>query len=104
MLSWWSAASSLCVGLTLTLTLRLTLPLIRPNANPDANSNPHPHQVEYSLEPHIVLRVDQDTGDCVPLFGETSNAGLAALQASVGRVSGGAPPLLLASRGVYVGN
>ena len=76
---------------------------LTPNPRPDANPDSNPHQVEYSLEPHIVLRIDPDTGDCVPLFGETSHAGLAALQASVGRVSGGAPPLLLASRGVYLG-
>ena len=42
-------------------------------------------------------------GGCTPLYGETSHPRLAALQAELGRVSGGAPPLLLAARGVYLG-
>ena len=58
---------------------------------------------EYTLEPHIVLHVDPDTGRCLPLYTETSFAPLAALQRSAGRISGGAPPLLLPDRAAYLG-
>ena len=62
--------------------------------------------VEYSLEPHVVLAVDAATGACAPLAadgGWPSHPALAAVQARWGRVSGGAPPLLLARHGVYLG-
>ena len=59
--------------------------------------------VEYSIEPHVLLHVDGETGRCVPLYEQTSHAPLAEVQRRVGRVSGGAPPVLLASRGIYLG-
>ena len=59
--------------------------------------------VEYSIEPHMLLHVESASGRCVPLYAETTHPRLAAARERVGRVSGGPPPVLLASRGLYLG-
>ena len=59
--------------------------------------------VEYSVEPRIVLRVDPASGDCYPAFGQSSFPRLHQLAQQRGRVSGGAPPVLLSERGVFLG-
>ena len=59
--------------------------------------------VEYSVEPRIVLRVDPDSGACELAAPQTSFPPLAALGASHGRVSGGAPAALLSTRRLYLG-
>ncbi len=55
--------------------------------------------VEYSLEPHVVLRVDASTGRCAPGGGARppSFGPLRALSDAHGLVSGGAPPVLIRS-------
>lgn len=63
--------------------------------------------VEYSIEPHVVLRVDVASGACVPVVAGrppfTTSPPLARLSEEVGRVSGGAAPLHLPAHGVYLG-
>lgn len=70
--------------------------------------------VVYSIEPHVLLHVDPHTGRCEPLHtGEAIIGGgggpfasfppLARLAASVGRVSGGAPPIWLPAHRLYLG-
>ena len=67
--------------------------------------------VEYSIEPHVVLRVDAGSGRCEPISNAVIGGGgifpsfppLARLAAEYGRVSGGAAPLRLPDRRVYLG-
>lgn len=75
---------------------------------------------EYSIEPHVVLRIDPESGRCAPVLPRgiaTSAHGamggseatfpsftpLARIAAEYGRLSGGVPPLHLPSHHVYLG-
>jgi len=70
---------------------------------------------EYSIEPHVILRIDPQTGRCVPALAQPiSAAGVAAspfpsfaplarVAARLGPISGGAAPLRLPTHHVYLG-
>lgn len=75
---------------------------------------------EYSIEPHVVLRIDPESGRCVPVLPRgiaisargamggskvtfPSFLPLARIAAEYGRLSGGVPPLHLPAHHVYLG-
>ena len=59
--------------------------------------------VEYSLEPRLVLGINEETGEATPVFPVSSSPSVRAWSDKLGPISGGPPSVHLPAHGVYLG-